>query len=107
MDDTIIVSGMNVFPAEVEDVLSRLPGMHEVVVFKQADELVGQRVAAVYVAERTIKPQEMRSWCAQFMARHQWPSHWWRVSNIPKLANGKTSRRLLAERSWEAEEIAL
>jgi len=107
MDDTIIVSGMNVFPAEVEEVLARLPGIQEVVVFKKSDELAGQRVAAVYRGERTIVPVEMRHWCEQFLPRHQWPSHWWRTSSIPKLANGKTSRRLLAEQTWGEEKWQL
>jgi acyl-coenzyme A synthetase/AMP-(fatty) acid ligase len=106
MDDTIIVSGMNVYPAEVEEVLLGLPGLQEVVVFKQIDELAGQRVAAVYRAERSIAPMEMRRWCEQFLPRHQWPSHWWRTSSIPKLGNGKISRRLLAEHRWQAEETA-
>lgn len=106
MDDTIIVSGMNVFPAEVEEALLRLPGMQEVVVFKQVDELAGQRVAAVYRAERPIAAIEMRRWCEQFLPRHQWPSYWWHTSSIPKIGNGKISRRLLAERDWQVEEMA-
>lgn len=101
MDDTIIVSGMNVFPAEVEEVLQGIPGVREVVVFRQADDLAGQRVAAVYRADRPITDVEMRTWCARSLPSHQWPSHWWRASHIPKLANGKISRRLLAEYNWQ------
>lgn len=97
MDDTIIVSGINVYPAEVENILARMPGVDEAVVYRKNDDLVGQRVAAVYSGARDISLPQLRTWCTQHLARHQWPSYWQRVTSIPRMANGKISRRLLAE----------
>lgn len=97
LDDTIIVSGINVYPQEVENGIAHLPGIEEVVVYRKSDDLVGQRVAAVYVASREIPQPELRTWCTQYLARHQWPSFWQRVTSIPRMNNGKISRRMLAE----------
>ena len=80
----------------------QLPGVTEVVVYKSLDDLTGQRVAALYASEREIPLTELRAWCAQRLARHQWPSQWQRVAEIPKLANGKISRRLLADCDFAA-----
>lgn len=102
LDDTIIVAGLNVYPVEVENALLQLPGVTEVVVYKSLDDLTGQRVAALYASEREIPLTELRAWCAQRLARHQWPSQWQRVAEIPKLANGKISRRLLADCDFAA-----
>ncbi len=106
LDDTIIVSGVNVYPTEVENVLAQLPGVQEVVVFRKQDELAGQRVAALYTADSEIPAAVMRAWSARFLARHQWPSHWIQVPEIPRLNNGKISRRQLAVRDFTTEAVA-
>ena len=49
--DLIISGGVNVYPAEVENVLSAVPGVREVAVFGLPDEQWGQRVCAAYVAD--------------------------------------------------------
>ena len=48
--DLIISGGVNVYPAEVENVLAAVDGIAEVAVFGLPDEQWGQRVCAAYVA---------------------------------------------------------
>ena len=49
--DLIISGGVNVYPAEVENVLAAVDGIAEVAVFGLPDEQWGQRVCAAYVAD--------------------------------------------------------
>ncbi len=49
--DLIISGGVNVYPAEVENVLAAVPGIAEVAVFGLPDEQWGQRVCVAYVAD--------------------------------------------------------
>ncbi len=50
--DLIISGGVNVYPAEIENVLAAVDGIAEVAVFGLADDQWGQRVCAAYVPER-------------------------------------------------------
>ncbi|WP_439510550.1 AMP-binding protein [Marinimicrobium koreense] len=97
MDDTIITAGFNVYPHEVENALMRHAGIREVVVFKQPDPLAGERVAAVYTGTAALSDADLRAFCRQHLASHQWPSRFYHRERIPRLPSGKVSRRQLAE----------
>lgn len=97
LDDTIIAAGFNVYPQEVENILMRHAGIREAVVFKQPDPLAGERVAAVYTGASPLGDADLRAFCRQHLASHQWPSRFYHRERIPRLPNGKVSRRQLAE----------
>ena len=56
-DDLIISGGVNVYPAEVESVLSEVDGVGEIAVFGVSDDRWGQRVCAAVVPAATPGPQ--------------------------------------------------
>jgi len=97
LDDTIIAAGFNVYPQEVENVLMRHAGIREAVVFKQPDPLAGERVAAVYTGATPLSDADLRAFCREHLASYQWPSRFYHRERIPRLPNGKVSRRQLAE----------
>lgn len=97
LDDMINVSGFNVYPAEVEEVILEMPSVTDAVVFKQASGLGHEQVALMFVAERQLSEKQIRTWCAPRLTSHQIPSNISQVPHIPKLANGKISRRALSE----------
>ncbi|UZJ44167.1 AMP-binding protein [Marinimicrobium sp. C6131] len=97
LDDTIIAAGFNVYPQEVENILMRHAGIREAVVFKQPDPMAGERVAAVYTGTAALSDADLRAFCRQHLASHQWPSRFYHRERIPRLPNGKVSRRQLAE----------
>lgn len=96
LDDTINVSGLNVYPKEVEDVVMAMPGVTDAVVFRQLDSLAGERVAVAFSAEHSIAPADLRNWCIKNLAAHQVPMETVRLPRLPRQANGKISRREIA-----------
>ena len=98
MGDTINVSGLNVYPAEVEDVVMAMPGVTDAVAFARPDPFAGERVMLVFSAENTVPPRALQDWCRRWLAGHQVPGAAVQVGAIPRMANGKISRREVAER---------
>ncbi|KJV10553.1 acyl-CoA synthetase [Elstera litoralis] len=97
LDDTINVSGLNVYPQQVEDVVMGFPGVTDAIVFRKADAFAGERVGLVFTATEAVSLQSLRAWCRSHLAAHQQPSEIRQTASLPRKANGKISRREVAE----------
>jgi len=97
LDDMIISGGENIHPLEVEEVLARHPGVHEVAVVGAADERLGQRVVACVVADGAVTREELDAHClaSQGLARFKRPREYRFVGELPKSPSGKILRRML------------
>jgi acyl-CoA synthetase (AMP-forming)/AMP-acid ligase II len=98
-DDEMIVSGgENVFPREVEDLLSDHPGVEEAAVIGVADEEFGQRLKAFVVTREgaTLTPEEIQSYVKQNLARFKVPREVVFLAQLPRNATGKILKRELA-----------
>lgn len=95
LDDMINVSGLNVYPQEVEDVLMAEPRIEEAVVYKKSNRFSGERVCAQYVSSEPVLEDELREWCQKSLAPYQIPIEFHSVNKIEKLPNGKISRKIL------------
>jgi len=95
--DLVIVSGFNVFPAEVEKVLSDMDGVAEAVVVGRPDPDTGEAVEVVVVAEpgATVTEDDVRSFCLARLARYKCPTSVRFVSELPRGLVGKALRRAL------------
>lgn len=95
--DLIIVSGFNVFPAEVEEVLASHPGVAEVAVVGDHDAHSGESVHAYVVLEEGASPDqdELRQWCRDRLARYKCPTDITLVEALPHGLGGKLLRRAL------------
>ncbi|WP_203156635.1 AMP-binding protein [Methylobacterium aquaticum] len=93
LSDTINVSGLNVYPGEVEDVVMAMPGITDAVAFARPDAFAGERVTLLFSAEARIAPRDLQDWCRRLLAGHQVPVETVQVAAIPRQANGKISRR--------------
>jgi 2-furoate---CoA ligase len=101
VDDMIISGGENVHPLEVEDVLARHPGVHEVAVVGAPDDRLGQRVVAVVVSNATA--DELDAHClASELARFKRPREYRFVAELPKSPSGKILRRVLRDERVQA-----
>ncbi len=98
MDDMINVAGLNVYPKDVEDAVTAMPGITDAVAFRKSDRFAGERVALLFSAENPVSSGALREWLSKQLATHQLPSEMIQVSDIPRQANGKISRRDVAER---------
>ncbi len=95
--DLIIVSGFNVFPAEVEQVLATHPGIERAVVIGAPHPHSGETVTAVVVAkaDRRLDEDEVIEHCAHSLARYKCPTKVRFVAEIPLTVGGKVRRREL------------
>ncbi len=98
--DLIIVSGFNVFPAEVESVLAEHPAVAEVAVIGVEDPYQGEAVHAFVVPEagQALDGDQLAEWARQRLAPYKCPSEITFVPEIPHGLAGKLLRRTLRER---------
>ena len=109
-DDEMIVSGgENVFPAEVEDLISRHPGVAEVAVIGIRDPDFGQRLKAFVVPGRTKKPSEdeIKAYVRANLARYKVPRDVEFVKELPRNATGKVIKRELAQQQQQQQQPEL
>ena len=92
--DLIISGGVNVYPAEVERVLSELHGVSEIAVFGIDDVEWGQRVCAVYVG--SASEQSVFDYCHEALAPPKRPKSIVKVAELPITHQGKVDRGALA-----------
>ncbi|HSV38641.1 MAG TPA: class I adenylate-forming enzyme family protein [Nocardioidaceae bacterium] len=95
-EDLIISGGVNVYPAEVEDVLSQHPGVQEIAVFGMPDDDWGQRVCAAVVG--SVDFDELRAKAQTELAPAKRPKEYIRVDELPHTATGKVQRLRLTTR---------
>jgi acyl-CoA synthetase (AMP-forming)/AMP-acid ligase II len=100
-DDEMIVSGgENVFPREVEDLLSDHDGVVEAAAIGIDDEQFGQRLRAFVVKEdgADLSEDELKEHVKANLARYKVPREIVFVDELPRNATGKVLKRELAER---------
>jgi long-chain acyl-CoA synthetase len=95
--DMIIVSGLNVYPREVEDVLYRHPDVLDAAVLGVPDELRGESVLAVIALkpERQATAQEIIVYCRKLLANFKVPRQVIFRASLPRGGTGKVLKRLL------------
>ena len=96
IDEMINVSGLNVYPAEVEKVVMEMPGVSDAVVFKKSHAFGNDQVCLQFVADIEVPTEDIRSWCARYLNKYQVPIQITQVEKIDRLPNGKVSRKALA-----------
>lgn len=95
--DLIIVSGFNVFPAEVESVISQHPHVKEVAVVGTPHPHTGETVRAYVVTRDAVHLDEdaLVDFCRARLARYKCPTKVLFVDQIPKNVSGKVLRHSL------------
>ncbi len=96
--DLIIVSGFNVYPAEVEDVLLEHSAVDQCAVIGVDHPYSGEAVKAYVVAAagRSIEEDELVDFCAERLARYKCPEKVMFVDELPHNVTGKVLRRALS-----------
>jgi fatty-acyl-CoA synthase len=98
-DDEMIVSGgENVFPREVEDLISDHDSVKEVAVIGVDDEEWGQRLKAFIVTSEgeELSEDEVKSYVKSNLARYKVPREVEFLDSLPRNATGKVLKRELA-----------
>lgn len=94
--DMVLVSGFNVYPNEVEDVLAGHPKVLEAGVIGIKDEHSGEVVKAFVVKkDESLTAQELMDYCHQNLSRYKCPKQIVFVDSLPKSNVGKILRKEL------------
>jgi long-chain acyl-CoA synthetase len=94
--DLVLVSGFNVYPNEVEDVVAQLPGVRECAVVGVPDARSGEAVKLVIVrSDDTLSDQQVREHCQRHLTGYKQPRVIEFRADLPKTPVGKVLRRAL------------
>ncbi|MCZ8043524.1 MAG: AMP-binding protein [Beijerinckiaceae bacterium] len=98
MKDMVLVSGFNVYPNEVEDVIAMHPGVLESAVIGLPDEHSGEAVTAFVVRKNdALTADELRAFCKESLTGYKVPKQIFFRESLPKTNVGKVLRRALRE----------
>ena len=103
--DMIVTGAENVYPIEVENVLSEHPDVVDVAVIGVPDERWGETVKAVVVARdgATIEEDALLDWAKERLAGFKRPRSVDVVDELPRNASGKILKKDLRAPYWEGE----
>lgn len=93
--ELVIVSGFNVYPSEVEDVIREVPGVSDAAVIGVADDVTGEAVVAYVVAQADSGDglaEAVREHAAGRLARFKQPSRVEVVAELPLTVTGKVQK---------------
>ena len=100
--DMIISGGVNIYPAEIEAVLHRMPGVADCAVFGIPDEEYGEAVHAVAQPQpgATLSEGDVKAFLRQHLSGFKVPKTVQFQSDLPREDSGKIFKRKLREPFW-------
>jgi long-chain acyl-CoA synthetase len=110
--DMIISGGVNVYPAEIEAVLTGHPAVADVAVFGIPDDDWGEQIKAVIELSPTSPAgpalaEELLSYCRGHLAAFKVPKTIDFTAALPRDPNGKLYKRKLRDPYWQGRERAI
>jgi long-chain acyl-CoA synthetase len=105
--EMILVSGFNVYPNEVEDVVASCPGVLEVGVIGMPDSKSTEKVVAYVVKkDQAITEEKVIEHCKEFLTNYKVPKEVFFTDELPKTNVGKILRRKIKEAHLEKLGLA-
>ncbi|MCG8595813.1 MAG: AMP-binding protein [Kiloniellales bacterium] len=100
--DMILVSGFNVYPSEIEEVVSKHPGVLEVGAVGTPDEKTGEAIkVAVVKKDPDLTAEDVIAFCRRSLTAYKVPRRIEFREELPKTNVGKVLRRALREEAHE------
>ncbi|WP_454621229.1 AMP-binding protein [Bradyrhizobium cenepequi] len=102
--DMVISGGVNIYPAEIENVLVNCPGVRDCAVFGAPDEEFGESLVAAIEAEGAIqlRPEAITTFLERHIARFKIPKRFVFHDALPREASGKIFKRKLRDAYLQA-----
>jgi len=98
--DMVLVSGFNVYPNEVEDVIAMMPGVLEVAAVGVPDEKSGEAVKVVIVKkDPELTAEQVKAHAREHLTGYKQPKHIEFRAELPKTNVGKILRRELRDQA--------
>jgi long-chain acyl-CoA synthetase len=96
--DMILVSGFNVYPNEIEEVIASHPGVRECAVIGVPDAKSGEAVKAFVVKkDPNLTAEDIIKFCHEQLTNYKVPKHIEFRTELPKTNVGKILRRQLRD----------
>ena len=99
--ELIVSAGTNIYPIEVENILTLHPDVREAAVVGVRDQKWGERVVAFVLPDGSINPIDLKErldrHCLDHIARFKRPKQYVFIQEMPKNAYGKVVKRQLLE----------
>ena len=106
--EMILVSGFNVYPNEIENIISSHPKVLEVGVIGVPDSKSTEAVKAVIVKkDETLNEAEIIAYCKEKLTGYKCPRHVSFTSELPKSNVGKILRRIIKENDLKSHTYAV
>ena len=107
--DLIKTCGFQVWPREIEEVISSHPAVAEVGVIGVPDQMRGEVVKAFVVLRpgHSATPSELKFFCRDRLVHYKVPAKYELVTELPKTQVGKVLRRILRQAEDNTEEVEL
>jgi acyl-CoA synthetase (AMP-forming)/AMP-acid ligase II len=101
--DMIIRAGQNIYPPELEQVLSTHPKIHMAAVVGVPDDIAGEKVVAYVIPKdsQSLTQEEVMSFCVDNLAPYKIPRNVYFVDEFPMTPTGKVLKRVLREQALE------
>lgn len=101
--DMILVSGFNVYPNEIEDVIAAMPGVLEVAAVGVPDDKSGEAVKVVVVRkDPALTAEQVKAYCKDNLTGYKLPKIVEFRTELPKTNVGKILRRELRDSAAKA-----
>jgi len=100
----VISGGVNIYPAEIEQVLVQCPGVRDCAVFGIPDDEFGESLMAVVekAPEAAIDASDVRAFLETRVAKYKVPRRIAFETSLPREESGKIFKRRLRDPFWEA-----
>ena len=95
--ELIISGGLNIYPREVEEMLTTFPGIEEAAVVGEPDAVWGEAPVAYLVCSCAIDEGELERYCRSQLASFKRPRRLRFVEALPRNAMGKIQKHLLGD----------
>ncbi|MFC4259754.1 class I adenylate-forming enzyme family protein [Marinobacter lacisalsi] len=105
--DLILRGGFNIYPRDLEELISRHPAVAEVAVVGVPSERMGEEVVAVVVRnpDSEISEEELLAFCQERLAKYKTPRQVVFMDTMPRNGVGKILKKSLREQVAEQVEI--
>jgi len=104
--DMVISGGVNIYPAEIEAVLLKMPGLADCAVFGIPDDEFGEALCAVVqpLDGHTLTEAEVKAYVREHLAGFKTPKTVTFAAELPREDSGKIFKRKLREPYWEGRD---
>lgn len=96
--DMVLFGGVNIYPAEIEAVLTEFAGVRDSAVFGIPHSEYGEQLVAVLEADAGIDTDKLEDKLKQKIAGYKVPRQWQIIDRLPREDSGKVKKRELKEK---------